>query len=76
MSTITPFERTQEAAERALAHVDFLIEQGKRRSEALDHASQRFGCSRPALAKLLNERDYGLLGTSGYTEFSCVESIA
>lgn len=67
---ISDFERRQQLAERILAYVDSLMEQGKRRSEAVDHAFQRFGRPRSEIVRLLNERDYGLLGTSGHTEIS------
>lgn len=71
---ITDYERTQQSTERVLAYVDGLIAQGKSRSEALDHAFQRFGCQRSSIAKLLNERDYGLLGSSGETKIDCAAS--
>lgn len=70
------FNKTQQACEIALAHVDHLIEQGNPRSKALDHAVHRFGCSRAALARLLNERDYGLTGNSGETSYGVVQHFS
>lgn len=71
---ITKYEQTQQAVERILAYVDSLIEQGKSRSEATDHASQRFGCLRHTVVRILNDRDYGLLGTSGEPVYGCAAS--
>jgi len=70
----TPYCKRQEAIERALGYVDELILQGKSRSEAVDHAFQRFGCERSSLVRLLNERDYGIMGSSGETVCGCVGS--
>lgn len=68
------FNKTQHAVEIALGYVDGLMEQGLGRSKALDHAVQRYGVKRSALASLLNDRDYGFIGDSGETEYSVVST--
>lgn len=71
---ITKYEQTQQSVERIIGYVDSLIEQGKSRTEAIDHAFQRFGCLRPTVVRIMNDRDFDLLGTSGETECGCVGS--
>lgn len=56
----------------ALAEVDRLMEQGKSRSAAVDHASFRYGVAILKLLRLLSLRDYGVLGSSGTTEICVV----
>lgn len=66
------FKHAQHCVEIVLAYIDNLVEQGKSRGDALDHAVQRFGCNRGRLLALLNDRDFGLMGTSGESACSCV----
>lgn len=56
------FETKAQAVEAAFAYVDFLISQGKSRSEAIDHTCSRFGIQRYKLVTLLNDREAGWIG--------------
>lgn len=53
----TAFDNAQQATERVFAEYDALREQGKTRSEAIDHIAQRHGVLRHKLVALLNDRD-------------------
>lgn len=56
------FDKKAQAVEAVFNHIDFLIEQGKPRSEAIDHTAHRFGIQRHKLVALLNDRDAGWIG--------------